>query len=187
MGSVQFSKIRDGVFSVVREKGLQALSLEEVSALTGTAADEIIASSKDFDDLLNQIFLSVKQDFIDRVLAGYREDLSFKKGFELMWNNAVDFYIEHADAAIFMHQFMISPRMTPAMTKASEEQNLPIYDLLVRGQDLGLVKPYAAPLLVYYINGAVKEVVSRVKMGTININSPWRENAFIMSWEAVKA
>lgn len=101
--------IREKAIEMIVKEGFDGLSMQKLAKAANISASTIYIYFKNREDLLNQLFIAVEQQFEKEALARFSPDISFEEGLWLQWKNRYRNILKHPMAYSFFEQFRHSP------------------------------------------------------------------------------
>ena len=101
--------IREKAIEMIVKEGFDGLSMQKLAKAANISASTIYIYFKNREDLLNQLFMAVEQQFEKDALARFNADISFEDGLWLQWKNRYKNIVKNPMAYSFFEQFRNSP------------------------------------------------------------------------------
>ncbi|PWJ55015.1 AcrR family transcriptional regulator [Dyadobacter jejuensis] len=180
------SALLEATLYLVNNKGFHDAPMAKIAKLAKVAPATIYLYFENKQDLINQLYLTVKANFSQHAFADYDPQKPVKKGFEAIWHNIASYKLNHLDEAMFLSQCDI----TPMIDQKSKQQGLlhlqPLLDLWTRGQQEGVIKDISPYLLYAYTVHPLSFLISVHQKGDFEITSTQLEEAFNLTWDGIK-
>ncbi len=90
-------------------EGFDGLSMQKLAKAAGVSPATIYIYWKNREDLLNQLFQEVQENFTGVALEGFSPEMSLSDGLWLQWQNRLRFILEFPVQFAFYEQFRHSP------------------------------------------------------------------------------
>ena len=137
------------------------------------------------EDLLNQIYLMVKREASEVMLAGFDDSLSVKEGFKLIWENACRYMLANPTWFAFSEQFANSPLVNRVNKEEGAEYFQAIFSLFERGKQEGIFKDIPASLFTAFVYAPPMILVKQHHSGDLVFDKELQQMAFEITWDAL--
>lgn len=172
---------------LVNSGGIQGASMAKIAKAASISPATIYLFFSSKQELLNQLYLSVKSSFTQAAFVNYSEDISLEKRFKTIWHQMVHYKLEHPEEASFLSQC----DNTPMIDDQTRQEGLlflaPLFDLWNEGISKGVIKN-SSPYLLYahsiYPMAFLMNVNSK-DLCTADENI--LNESFQMAWDSIKA
>jgi len=101
--------IRKQAIEMIVKVGFDGLSMHKLAKAANLSASTIYIYFENREDLLNQLFIQVEQNFEDATLKDFSPEMPFEVGLWLQWINRYHHIIENPVEFQFYEQFRTSP------------------------------------------------------------------------------
>lgn len=181
-------KIFEASLDVLINHGFVDFSMGKVARQANIAVGTIYLYFKHKEDLLNQLYLKLYQESVDRFLEHYNPNDSFREGLKLVWVNYLKHRINHYKESHFLEQYYKSPYINDNHKRLAEQMKKPIHDIIIKGKELGLVRSDLDNEMIFLgMLGFIRELADE-HVGKVYVLDEDRINkAFEMSWNMIKA
>jgi AcrR family transcriptional regulator len=98
-------EILESMLELVVERGINDAPMSELSKRSGASAGIIYHYFSNKDDILNQLYLSIKARMLTSLAGDIASDMPVKKAFLQVWKNAYNFYRSHPRETKFLNQY----------------------------------------------------------------------------------
>ena len=116
------STILNTVLKLVNKEGFYHLSMKNVAKEAGIAAGTTYLYFNSKEELINELYKQIAQDYRDSIINSYREENSIEENFFEMAGKALSYYVENPDRFSFIQQYTYSP----FIFKETQEENFAI-------------------------------------------------------------
>ncbi len=131
------------MLELVVERGINDAPMAELARRSGASTGIIYHYFSNKDDIINQLYLSIKARMVESLIADLVSDMPVKKAFLQVWKNAYTFYRSHPRETKFLSQYENLPCYEKSGRSTLTSDN-PNYHLLVSlfrpKKDGGLLK-----------------------------------------------
>lgn len=170
---------------LIVNQGIQETPMSQVSKKSGVAMGTIYHHFKSKNEIVNAIYIYLKQKMGTAFLEGKDDPKDYKSMFFKFWNNLYDFYSKNELAFKFFQSFTHSPLISQENKEKGAEYYNPIILFFQEGLQNGKIKPIDIVLLTETIHGNVVSLVQIYFQETIIITKEIIDQAINMSWNSV--
>lgn len=186
-----FSKI-DTVFkatlNLIRDYGFTGVTMAKIAKGANMATGTLYIYFKNKEELINALYQSVEKKSSARFIDGFDPEQSFKVCLKRVWVNYLKNRIENHEESVFMEQYYHSPYITMSQKKIAEEMKKPVYDLINRGKQEGLLDANIDTWMHFSaMIGFIREIAYEHVAGRLVLSSSKINEAFEMNWRMIKA
>jgi AcrR family transcriptional regulator len=94
--------------SIVKE-GFDGLSMQKLAKAAGVSPATIYIYFKDRDDLIQQLYQRICNQYFTYIMTGFDPEMDFATGLAVQWKNRAKFMIDNPDESHFMEHFTFTP------------------------------------------------------------------------------
>jgi AcrR family transcriptional regulator len=170
----------------VRKKGLAGINMNEIAKTAGLATGTVYIYFKNKETLINLLFAACRKASIEQYLMNYSASDSFEKGFKIIWNNILQYRIDHFEEIILMDQCYHSPFMTDETLELNSMLTAPLFEVMERGKKEGYFKPYDSFTLLNFMIGSIHERIKHVHYSNTPLSTAVIENLYTMCLDGLK-
>ncbi len=171
---------------LLAQKGVQATPMSAVAKAAGTGMGTIYNYFATKEDLINAIYLYVKQGEILLVTNSMKKDLSMKSKFMHYYVAFINFYLKYPESFAFMDQMQHSPVIRPATRDEGKAAFLPVITLIEQGQQEGIIKQMDMEAILYFLAGTVTTYIRWVLSSGKQDEQAPLEQQLRLVWDAIK-
>ena len=102
-------EILQSMLELVVERGINDAPMSELSKRSGASAGIIYHYFSSKDDIINQVYFSIKARMVKSLTLDIVDDMPVKAAFMQVWKNAYHFYRSHPSETKFLNQYEILP------------------------------------------------------------------------------
>lgn len=178
-------KIILSAMQLLIDNGVQATPMSAIAKEAGTGMGTIYNYFATKEDLINAIYLHIKEDEIKSLIQPFSDE-SIKRRFDHFYNAMVRYFINHPLHFRFMDQFHTSPIITPATKEAGARVIAPFIELLQKGQQLDIIKMITAEELLQFLNGGMMGFIRWILVSGKPLTDDLVNNQLRIAWDAIK-
>lgn len=180
-------RILDATMALVAENGLHATPMSQISKRSQVSAGAIYHYFPSKESIINQLYLSLKQDILAALFRGYDIQAPYQGRFLGLWHNALDHFIAHPMQLSVIEQCAHSTLITPEVKAETNRYLAPLIGFLTEGVESGQLKPMEISLLMALIESSINAVAKLKLSGALDITDQQRHMAAQVCWEGVKS
>ncbi len=170
---------------LIVKQGIQETPMSQIAKESGVAMGTIYHHFKSKNEIVNAIYIYLKQKMGEALLEMSEQSDNYKKMFFLYWSNLFEFYRQNEEAFKFLQTFTQSPLISSETKQEGLQYYNPIIEFFQQGLDNNILKPNNLVLLTETIHGNVVALVQIHFQQTIIVNQSIIEQAINMSWDSV--
>ena len=177
--------ICDAAIELITANGFADTSMSKIAKAANVSPATIYVYFENKEELLNKIYLFVKQEMSAKLLQGVKPDLSVAEAFKIIWNNFYQYATTNPIRFAFTEQFANSPMVEGICKDESMSYFKPLLDLFMRGKAEQIFKDISLEIFIAFtfspLTGLIKEHFS----GEIVLDEKALETTFEIAWDAV--
>ena len=178
--------IYKAALNLVVKIGYVELKMSDVAKGAGIATGTLYIYFSNKEDLINKLYLHLKQQKTKEIMQDYNPDDPFFTSFKRIWHQYLAASSKEPQQMMFLEQYARSPYLRAETRQQTERLLAPVTDLLVVGQQQGMVKDVPVEVLMGYLIGAVHEIVKIHFDKNEPISQATIDACFEMSWHCVR-
>lgn len=168
------------------EKGIQATPMSAIAKAAGTGMGTIYNYFATKEDLINAIYLYVKQSEIALVMKSLDPESSLKAQFLSFYTAFIHFYLKYPESFAFIDQMQNSPVIQNSTKVEGRAAFMPVVELIQRGQKEGIVKQMELEAILFFLAGTVSTYVRWSISSNKQNHKKQLEQHLRMVWDAIK-
>ena len=176
----------NATLTLVNNHGFHNAPMSKIAQLAGVAPATIYLYFENKQDLVNKLYLEVKEDFSNCAFEGYTEDLSVEKGFELIWFNIANYKLNRIKEANFLSQCDNSPMIEEVIRVEGLKHLQPLLDLWQRGKKEGIIKPLSDYILYAFTVYPLSFLLGMQEREIYTLSEEKKAKTFKAAWDAIK-
>jgi len=179
------SALLHATLTLVHNRGFHDAPMTKIAKLAGVAPATIYLYFQNKQDLINKLYIEIKTSFSTCAFKGYKEGLSVKEGFEIIWNNIADYKLSKIMEATFLSQCDNTPMIDEEYRKEGLKHLQPLLDLWERGQEEGLIKPLSPFVLYAFTIYPMSFLMAMQERNIYGLTKKTRKEIFQSAWDAI--
>lgn len=177
--------ICDAAIELITANGFADTSMSKIAKAANVSPATIYVYFENKEDLLNKIYLFVKQIMSQEILKGVTADLPVAKAFEIIWNNFYHYAIKNPVRFAFTEQFVNSPMVDRICKEESGSYFKPILDLFHRGKEEKIFKNISLEMFIAFTLAPLTGLIKAHANGEILLDRKMLKTAYQIAWDAV--
>lgn len=179
--------IFNAAVELITQNGLADTSMSMIGKAAGISSSTIYVYFNNKEDMLNKLYLWIKEESSHILLNGLGGALPVKEGIKQFWHNIYSYIMDEPVKFAFSEQFAHSPLLNKLSKAEGSRYYQPLFDLLQRGIGQGVIKDVPVDLLSAQIIAPVMYLAKQRLEKEIGILDEMLEDAFSMTWDAIRA
>ncbi len=176
----------EATVSLVNNNGFHATPISKIAKMANVSPATIYLYFENKQDLVNKVYIEIKQAFTQYAFEQYSEQMSVKNGFEVIWKRIAEFKTQQIEKAMFLGQCDNTPIIDPYSRQEGIKHLEPLIDLWKRGKDQRVIKPLSDYLLYAYTINPLSFLLVMQQQGVFKIESKHIEEAYQAAWNSIK-
>lgn len=133
--------ICDSAVRLINRLGFHGVSIAKIAKDAGVSPASIYIYFEDKTDMLQQIYLNLKEEMVGFVMAELNPDDDYVAKFRHLFLRQWDYFLQNTESFAFIEQFANSPLLTEACATAGSAHYAPLRDLVIQAQQDGVIRP----------------------------------------------
>ena len=180
------SALLNATLTLVNNHGFHNAPMSKIANLAGVAPATIYLYFENKQDLVNKLYLEVKEDFSTAAFEGYSENLSVKDGFEIIWFNIANYKLNQIKESNFLAQCENSPMIEESIRIEGLKHLQPLLDLWSKGKKEGVIKPLSDYVLYAFTVYPLSFLQGMQERGIYTLDEAGKVESFTATWNAIK-
>lgn len=179
--------ILKATISLISTHGFHATPMSMIAKEAAVGAGTIYRYFDSKEALIEELFLEVKAQFSQTILAGVSMDAPTEQVFRQVWLNTFNYCIRNPQEMAFMEQYHNSPFQTAEIEAQSMQYLAPVVGSLQAAVERGEVKDLPFEVLTIFAYDVTVALAKRHIAGTLEMDTDMLELAVQACWNAIKA
>lgn len=180
------SALLQATLTLVNNNGFHNTPMSKIAKLAGVSPATIYLYFENKQDLINTLYLEVKESFSACAFKGFNEEMSVKKGFELIWFNIANYKLNQINEATFLSQCDNSPMIDEAIRVEGLKNLQPLLNLWKRGKEEGMIKPLSDYILYAITIYPLSFLLEMQDRDIYTLNQKVKAETFQAVWDAIR-
>ena len=179
--------ILNATLELISEHGFHGTPMSKIADEAGVGAGTIYRYFDSKETLINELFLDVKHDISQAMLAGFSPDGRTEDIFRQVWLNTFNYCVQNPYKMVFLEQYHNSPFQTPESEAATLELLAPIVSVFQAAVENGEIKKIPFEMLSTFVYDVTVAHAKRHINGVLVMDDDNLDLAMQACWDAVRA
>ncbi len=178
--------IYEATLSLILKSGYTDLRMADVAREAEMATGTLYIYFKNKEELINKLFLYLKEEKISQMFENADSDDSFFISFKKLWTAYFTISLKEYPKMLFIEQYAYSSLLSSETKTKSDELVAPLLNTLVKAQEEDLILKIPAPIMLSHIMGATLEIVKYFINTSTHPSPEIFEQSFQMTWNSIR-
>ena len=181
-------KIIQSVFLLAGREGLASVNIAGISKTAGIAIGTLYTYFKNKEEAIQSAYSSVEGQMTQKMYAHFDLNLPVRQSLKQIYLNMLNYRLNHYNETVFIDQYIQSNYIQLNFEKQMTEfeiQNKPLYDLLRKGQQEGLVKNSEIIMMISFFDGSVRACSTGIIQKLFPLTQEVTDHYFDMIWRGI--
>lgn len=178
--------ISHAAIELVYTEGLVNTSMSKIAKKAGVSPSTIYVYFENKDDMLNKLYLYAKEIFFSALLKDIDLNDSIVAISRKTFDNFHRFAKKEPVIFLFAEQFVNSPQLAYGTKEAVDKLYIPLYTVLQRGIDEGLLRQVHPSILGTVFMAPSMFLFKQTHDSGIKLSKQILDTLFDMTWTAIK-
>lgn len=178
-------QIIQAALKLLIQNGVQGTPMSAIAKEANTGMGTIYNYFPTKEDLINAIYIYIKQDELKSVVGPYIQE-PIKKQFEHFYKAMITYMIANPTHFWFMEQFNSSP----IIKEETRAEGIKVFAghtaVITQGQAQGIIKPIELEELLQFLHGGIKGFIRWILLSGRPLTAELLDNQLRISWDAIK-
>ena len=138
------------------------------------------------EELINALYLKLKEDEADYMLENFRSGMSVRQSFFFFWTNILNYFIHHPEEFQFLEQFSFSPIIDLEVRRQGALYFVELTKVYEEGQNQEILKKGDITRQIYFTHGSLASLAKFHILGDIRLDNEAIKIAVTAAWDALK-
>lgn len=171
---------------LIAEQGLQSTPMSQVAQRANIGVGTIYRYFANKDDLINALYIDLKERIARTSLSAYSEDMPPREAFTSILRGAARYFLDNPQAFYFLEQYENSPQITAATREEGMRLAGPLKDIFERAGQAGLLKDLPVEVLGALMSGALIGLVKLHLSGGAGATGSTLDAGIDAIWDLVR-
>ncbi len=179
------SALLSATLDLVSNHGFHNTPMAKIAKLADVSAGTIYNYFSNKQDLVDSLYLHIKDEFTNAAFQGYDEEKPVKEGVKLIWFNMIEYKMSNPKQANFLSQCENSQIVSASVREQALQHLQPLLDLWERGQEEEIIRDVSPYLLYAYAVYPLSFFVAVKKRDEFHLTQEMQQHSFEMAWSAI--
>ncbi|MBQ4915081.1 TetR/AcrR family transcriptional regulator [Maribacter sp. MMG018] len=181
------SALVQATIELVNNNGFHAAPMSKIAKMANVSPGTIYLYFENKQDLVNKVYLQVKEVFTAYVFETYDPKMSVEQGFEVIWKRIAEFKLKKCQEAMFLAQCDNTPMIDEPIRQEGIKHLQPLLDLWKRGKEEGIIKPLSDYILYAYTVNPLSFLMLMQQRGVFKMGKEELKSAYLAAWNSIKS
>lgn len=179
--------ICESAVRLINRLGFHGVSIAKIAKDAGVSPASIYIYFEDKTDMLQQIYLSLKEEMVSFVMAELNPDDDYETRFRHLFLRQWDYFLQHTESFAFIEQFASSPLLTDVCAKAGAVHYAPLWELIHKAQQDGVIRPMTATVFNALVFSPLLTLAKQQATRGESLQSQELEHVFDIIWAGIQS
>jgi AcrR family transcriptional regulator len=182
-------QILDTALGVIAKTGLSGLKMTALAKEAGVATGTVYIYFQDKDELIRHLYIYLMKQSVQGLTDNVQASEPLKVRIKKITHNYFYIKLLHPERSAFFEQYFRSPyyQDTEIVRHKEESLMMPIYEVVVEGQQQGIIKEANPELLVTLICGMLNQLAQTTLYTQQVLSEADWELTFRVIWDGIKS
>lgn len=176
--------ICDAAIELITKNGFADTSMSKIAKAANVSPATIYVYFENKEDLLNKLYLFVKQEMSAELLNGVNQNQSIEESFRIIWNNFYNYAIENPVRFAFTEQFANSPMIANCHWESMEFFR-PLVEFFERGKKEKVFKDISMEIFKAFTFSPLMGLIKEHLNGEIVLDEKGLATTYEIAWDAI--
>ena len=181
------SAILDATLNLISQRGFHGTPMSMIAEEAGVGAGTIYRYFDSKEALINELYLELKHEISQAMLAGVTLEASTEEIFRKVWLNTFYYCIQNPPEMVFLEQYHNSTFHTLETEALTQEFLAPLISVFQTGVETGEIKSIPFEMLSAFVYDVTIAHAKRHISGALVMDASNLEMAVQACWDAIKA
>lgn len=185
---VKREKILKSVYALTGKHGLASVTVSGISKTAGIAAGTLYVYFKNKEEIIQLAYAAVEDQMTQAMFIDFDINKPIRLLLKQIYINMLNYRLDNYNETVFIDQYIQSGYIQLNFAKQLaeyEKQNKPLYTLLEKGQQEGIIKKVDAILLISFFDGAVRACSTSIMQKLFPRDQQLMDDYFDMIWRGM--
>lgn len=180
------SALLQATLDLVIENGFHDAPMSQIAKLAAVSVGTIYVYFKSKQELINKLYLTIKEDFAAKIFDGYTAEGSVEDVFKKVWYNIAEYKFSYYKESRFLSLCDNAPMIDEDIRQKGLQHLKPLLQLWERGVEEKVIKNVSPFLLYAYTIYPLNFLIYINNIGEFSIDKKQLDNAFYITWQGIK-
>jgi len=176
----------NATISLVNNNGFHAAPISKIAKMANVSPATIYLYFENKQDLVNQVYIEVKESFTSYAFDCKLDELSVEEGFKIIWLRIAEFKKKELEKAMFLAQCDNTPTIDETSRQEGIKHLQPLLDLWKRGKEEEVIKSMSDYLLYAHTISPLSFLIVMEYQGMFKMEEHHIQEALQAAWNSIK-
>ena len=172
--------------ALVNSNGFHATPMSKLAKLAGVSPGTIYLYFENKQDLVNKVYLEVKEKFTKYSFVNYQPELEVEENFKDMWYRIAAYKLKEIDEALFLAQCDNTPIVDENIRQEGIVHLTPLIEVMHKGKNEGIIKDISDYLLYAYTITPISFLIVMQNREAYNLDPKSIDEAYESAWDSIR-
>jgi AcrR family transcriptional regulator len=170
---------------VFAKNGLTA-STASITNAAGMAEGTLFNYFKGKDDLMNTLYLEIKNDLAEAMLCGHPRNASPQEGMQYIWNHYIDWGAKNPERLAVLHKLKVWEGLKPEIAETAAARFAELHSLIDSAISGGALKEVPFEFMIAIFTAQAETVMQFIKQDPDKATI-YKDRGFELFWTGINA
>lgn len=171
--------------NLISEQGFEITAVSDIADKAEVGNGTVYRNFGSKDNLIKEVYLTLYTEMVNAWVKDFDVEKSIWERFQIIWNNVLNFYLQHPKEMIFMEQIKNSPYFNKNFQVEDNEVRTIIQNYHQEGLEEGELQDMPEELRNIYTVDAIHLIAKQILDGKLELTPELREMGIMASWNAL--
>ena len=178
--------ILDATLRLISKNGFHGTSMSKIASEAGVSAGIIYHYFDGKDDLIDELYRTIKRNFGQAVVRDFERDQPLKAQIRQLLGIMIRYYVQRPLESAFLEQYTRSPYYRPQIEAEASQYYLPVLETFQAGQQEMIIKDFPAPVIAAFTLDVAASLAQQHAAGFLDLTNELVTQIIEASWEAIR-
>jgi len=171
---------------LVKNNGFHQAPMSQIARMAEVSPATIYIYFKNKQDLINKLYLSLKESFTEYAFKDLDLDMPVKIAFKKIWFNIARYKISKSEESSFLCQCDNTPMIDTETRNEGIKHLKPLLDIWLKGQKEGIIKDISLNLLYAFTIYPLAFLINSSEKDNFTFTEEDLDTTFDIVWDSIK-
>lgn len=179
--------IYEAALKLITSEGLAHTSMSKIAKEAGVSASTIYVYFENKEDMLNKLYLMVKEESGEYVMRTVTDTMDVKELHINYLERMFHFMRDNPTRFSFQEQFYNSPNISEETKEEGLRRHGRVYEIFLKAVEEGFIKRLPLPVISAFTINPIFNLVGAEMRGELEVTEELLDQVTEMIWDAIKA
>jgi AcrR family transcriptional regulator len=178
--------ILEATMKLISENGFHGTAMSQVVRESGVGAGTIYHYFESKDELIDELYKTIKRDFADTVLKDLDQSQPLRAQVRQLFESTFRYYIQRPQESAFIEQYSRSPYYRPELEMEMSQYYMPLIDCIESGKQEMILKDFPSAVIASLTLDVATSLAQKQAAGFIELTDELIDRIIDAVWEAIR-